>query len=57
MLGLYLDTFIIGHTFFSMLSKLNKLPSQKGLQYVTTYIVFWTIINKTTTTIKTKPNL
>ena len=31
MLGLYLDTLIIGHTFCSMLSILNELTLQKGI--------------------------
>jgi len=35
MLGLYLDTLIIGHTFCSMLSILNELTLQKGIAKMT----------------------
>jgi len=42
MLGLYLYTLIIGHTFCSVFSLLNKLRLQKKLQYFVTSNMFLT---------------
>jgi len=47
-LGLYLDTLIVGHTFCSMLSILNELTLQKKLHLMTNN-VFWTGSKNTTT--------
>jgi len=54
MLGLYLYTRIISHTFRRMLSILNKLTLQEDLQNLVTNSVFWTKGKNTTTTTKQK---
>ena len=42
MLGVYLNTLIIGHKCCNVLSKLNELTLQKALQRFMTNNVFWT---------------
>ena len=54
MLGLYLYTFIIGHTSCNMLSMLNKLTLNKELQTLVTDNVFLNKKRKHTTTTKQK---
>jgi len=53
MLGLYLDTLIIGHKLCNMLRILNELTLQRELQNFVTNNVFLTK-NKTTATTKHK---
>ena len=57
MLGLYLNTLIIGHKLCNMLSILNELTLQKGLQKFVTNNVFWTKSKTTITTTKQKANI
>jgi len=53
MLGLYVDTLIIGHKLCSMLSTLDKLPLQKEWQSMKLMIFsFFGQENKRTTTTK-----
>ena len=54
MLGLYLDTRIIGYKYCSMLSILFKLTLQKECQTIVTNNLFWT---KNKTTSSTKQNI
>jgi len=42
MIGLYLDTLILGHTFCNMLSIINELILHKKLQIFVTNNVYWT---------------
>jgi len=47
MLGLYLDTLIIGHNFYLILSILNKLTWQKGItKFHDEYCVYVETINQ-----------